>query len=100
MSIPSCPAGPSGSMPLTIAGVVVATCYTTTVSGCQSYQGEGGVTIPPLGATVAISTPPGWNNSGTIFLHGGGEGTDYFDGTHGGTSYATEYYKAAFEWYR
>jgi hypothetical protein len=86
----SCPQGSHGSLPLS-----QAVCYTATVDKCSSHQ--SGVTIPALAATVAVSTPPNWNN-GTIFLHNGGNGEDYF-GSQGanGTSYAQEYYNAGFQ---
>ncbi|HZR28359.1 MAG TPA: hypothetical protein VFA71_06230 [Terriglobales bacterium] len=74
-----------------------AVCYTATVDNCPSHQ--LGVTIPPLNATVAISTPTNWKN-GTIFLHGGGNGEDYFDakpGTGMSVSYANQYYNAGFQ---
>jgi hypothetical protein len=87
-----CPAGEHGSTPLKYA-----TCYSATVDDCSSHQ--SGVTIPPINANVAVSTPPNWNNS-TIFLHGGGNGKDYFDakpdsGTY--VSYANQYYNAGFQ---
>jgi hypothetical protein len=91
----SCPAGANGSTPLKISGQVVATCYTATVTGC--YQ--QGVAIPDLAATVAVSTPPGYSQGkpGTIFLHGGGSGQDYFgvEGTSPG--YAVAYYNTNFQ---
>jgi hypothetical protein len=86
----SCPQGANKSMPL-----ANATCYTATVTGC--YQ--QGVAIPDLAATVAVSTPPGYSQGkpGTIFLHGGGSGQDYFgvEGTSPG--YAAAYYNANFQ---
>lgn len=87
----SCPSGLHGSLPLP-----QAVCYTATVSGCSSHQ--TGVVIPSLQATVAVSTPPSW--TGTIFLHGGGTGEDYFDAksnTGNSPSYANQYYNAGFQ---
>lgn len=84
-----CPPGLNNSSPLH-----GATCYTATVASCPSHQ--TGVTIPALNATVAVSTPDPWNG-GTIFMHGGGTGEDYFDATYKGQTYATQYYNAGFQ---
>lgn len=86
----SCPQGAHGSLPLPQAA-----CYAATVANCSSHQ--SGVTIPPLNATVAISTPS--SPKGTIFLHGGGTGGDYFDATDNGqgTSYANQYFDSGFQ---
>jgi hypothetical protein len=85
-----CPEGlHSGNRPLP-----EAVCYTATVDNCPDH-GLG--TIPPINATVAVSTPlSNWNLS-TIFLHNGSNGEDYFGQGYGGTSYAAYYYSQNFQ---
>jgi hypothetical protein len=89
--IAPCPAGQSGSLPLK-----EAVCYTTTISNCSNHNFAGDPSvIAPLGATIAVSTPPAWNGS-TIFLHNGSNGEDYFN-QGDSTSYAEEYYNNGFQ---
>jgi hypothetical protein len=92
VKVSPCPAGQSGSLPLS-----EAVCYNTTISNCSnhSFAGDPSV-IPPLGATIAVSTPPNWNGS-TIFLHNGSDGRDYFDQGETGLSYAQDYYNNGFQ---
>ena len=91
----ACPEGEHHGLPLN-----VAKCHTVTVYGCPaSNQGTG--ILPPINATIAVSTPPStapssdWNG-GTIFLHSGSDGEDYF-GEGNGTSYAGDYYNGGFQ---
>ena len=88
--ISPCPAGAGGSHPLS-----VAVCYTATVADCSDYTFSPPV-IPPLNATVAVSTPLNWNGS-TIFLHNGSSGTEYFSQGQSGLSYAQDYYNNGFQ---
>jgi hypothetical protein len=87
-----CPAGQSGSLPLS-----EAVCYNTTISNCSNHNFAGDPSvIAPLGATIAVSTPPNWNGS-TIFMHNGSDGRDYFNQGESGLSYAQDYYNNGFQ---
>lgn len=87
-----CPAGKSGSLPL--SGAV---CYNTTISNCSNHNFAGDPSaIAPLGATIAVSTPVNWNGS-TIFMHNGSDGRDYFNQGEPGLSYAQDYYNNGFQ---
>ncbi|MGD0360159.1 MAG: hypothetical protein ABSC93_04785 [Bryobacteraceae bacterium] len=87
-----CPAGKSGSLPL--SGAV---CYNTTISNCSNHDFSGDPSvIAPLGATIAVSTPVNWNGS-TIFMHNGSDGRDYFNQGENGLSYAQDYFNNGFQ---
>jgi hypothetical protein len=87
-----CPAGKSGSLPL-----MEAVCYNTTISNCSNHGFAGDPSsIAPLGATIAVSTPPNWNGS-TIFMHNGSDGRDYFTQPEASNSYAGDYYNNGFQ---
>jgi len=92
VKLSTCPAGQGGSVPLS-----VAVCYTTTISNCSNHNFAGDPSvIPPLDATIAVSTPPSWNGS-TIFMHNGSNGEDYFSQGENGLSYAQDYYNNGFQ---
>lgn len=85
-----CPEDRSGHLPLT----PYAVCHTVTVHGCPTSN-QGLFILPDINATIAVSTPQPWNG-GTVFLHAGSSGEDYFiEGN--GTTYAGDYYYAGFQ---
>jgi hypothetical protein len=88
----TCAPGKSPSYPLSGAN-----CYIATVVGCKAYltnPSSPDDTLPPVHATVAISTPTSWSSSNgkVVVLFGGGDGEDYFN-----AGYAGAYFNAGFK---